>query len=200
MNDNELDRLLDLWEAPPPRRSLRDGLQARFPRSDRRGFASPLRWALAILLASVALVVALAGAVAIAQSSYTLSDLPVVRTLNGLYQNFLEARQAGRAKSIVTRIAESEPQVFVDGRSVAPLEFGPAATMNVQIPGEGVYSITSYPVAERRTADGRPTGWVEAGHIHGKVIEFRAAGKQVRIECNKPIVDGDRPVFAIHRP
>lgn len=199
MNDNELNRLLDLWEAPRPRRSLRDGLRARFPRTDRLGFARPLRWALATLLASIALAGALAGGVAIARSSDNLSDLPFVRTLNDLYGSFLGALQAARAKSIATRVAESDPKVFVDGRLVGPLEFGPAATINVQIPGEGVYSITSHPVADR-TAEGRPTGWVEAGHILGNVIEFRAGGKQVRIECNKLIVDGDRPVFAIRRP
>jgi len=32
----------------------------------------------------------------------------------------------------------------------------------------------------------------------GNVIEFRAGGKQVRIECNK-IVDRERPVFALRR-
>jgi hypothetical protein len=37
MNDQELDRLLDLWEPPPPRPSLRDGLRAQFPRTDRLG-------------------------------------------------------------------------------------------------------------------------------------------------------------------
>jgi len=35
--------------------------------------------------------------------------------------------------------------------------------------------------------------------FNGNVIEFRTGGKQVRIECNKPIVDSDRPVFAIRR-
>lgn len=195
MNDRDLDRLLDLWEAPLPKRSLRDGLRSRFPRTERPGLSGPLRWAAAILLASVALAVALAGAVAIAQSSDSLADLPVVRTLNDLYQNFLQARQTGRAASIVSRIAESEPKVFVDGRSGAPLEFGPAATMNVRMPGEGMYSIALYPGTERRTG----AGWIEAGHILGNVIEFRAGSKQVRIECNKPIVDSDRPVFAIHR-
>lgn len=198
MNDNELDRLLDLWEAPPPTRSFRDGLRARFPRTHRPGFARPRRWAVAILLASVAFAVALAGGAAIAQSSDNLSD-SFFRTLNHLHRKLLEGWQAGRAESIATRIAESQPKVFVDGRLIAPLEFGPAATMNVQIPGEGVYSVTAYPVA-RRTADGRPTGWVEAGRMSGNVIEFGAGGKQVRIECNKPIVDSDRPVFAIHRP
>jgi hypothetical protein len=71
--------------------------------------------------------------------------------------------------------------------------------MDVQVPGEGVYSIISYPMRSHR-ADGGLTGWVEAGRIHGNVIEFQAGGAQVRIECDKPIVDSDRPVFALRRP
>lgn len=200
MNDNELDRLLDLWEAPAPRPSLRSDLRARFPRTDKFGFAHSLRWALAMALASVALAVALAGVVAIAQSSDSLSDLPFVRTLHQLYRNFSEARQAERAKSIATRVAESEPKVFVDGRLAAPLKLGPAATMNVQIPGDGVYSITSYRLAERRIADEHRTGWVEAGHMLGNVIEFQAGSRQVRIVCNQPIVDTDQPVFVRRQP
>lgn len=198
MNDTELDRLLDLWEPPSPSRSLRDGVRTRFPRAERFGFVRPLRWALATLVVSGALAIALAGAVAIAQSNDTLTDLPVIRSLNELYQNFVEARQAARAKEIATRISESAPKVFVDGRPVAPLQFGPAATMDVQIPGDGVYSITMFPMAER-TANDRPTGWVEAGHVSGNVIEFQAGGKQVRIESNRPIVDRTRPVFVMRR-
>jgi len=58
------------------------------------------------------------------------------------------------------------------------------------VPGEGVYSIISIPGL---------TGWVEAGHIHGNVIEFQAGGKQVRIECNRLLVDSDPPVFTKRR-
>jgi hypothetical protein len=199
MNDSELDRLLDLWEAPPVSRSLREELRARFPRAETLGFARPMRWAFATLLASAILTIGLAGAVAIAQSNQTLADLPVIRSLTDLYQNFVEARQAVRAKEIVERIAGSSPKVFVDGRLVAPLAFGPAATMDVQIPGDGVYSVTMFPISERRAADDRPTGWVEAGRISGNLIEFRAGGKSVRIECNKPLVDRDGPVFAMRR-
>ena len=56
-----------------------------------------------------------------------------------------------------------------------------------------MYSIISYPMRSRR-ADGGLTGWVEAGRIHRNVIEFQAGSKQVRIECDKPIVDSDRGV------
>jgi hypothetical protein len=97
------------------------------------------------------------------------------------------------------QIRESQPKVYVNGQLVAPLQYGPAARMDVHVLGEGVFSITSYPMGSHR-ADGGLTGWVEAGRIHGNVIEFQAGGKQVRIECDKPIVDSDRPVFAMRRP
>ena len=199
MNDSELDQLLNSWKAPAPRRSLRDGLRARFPRAERLGIARALRWTLATVLASVALAVLLAGAAAVAQSTGTLSDLPIVRVLNQMYQNFLEAREASRATSIVLKVGESEPRVFVDGLPAAPLELGPSATMRVQVPGEGEYSITPFRLMRLRDAAGLPTGWAEVGRMHGNVIEFRAGGKQVRIECNQPIVDSDRPVFAMRR-
>lgn len=101
-----------------------------------------------------------------------------------------------RVESIVAKIKQSDPKVYVDGSLMAPLEYGPAKTMNVLVPEEGLYSISLYRYTGLRTAGGRPTGWVEAGHIHGNEIEFRAGSKQVRIECNETIVDADRPVFA----
>ena len=99
----------------------------------------------------------------------------------------------------MAQIRQSEPKVYVDGQLVAPLVYGPGASMNVKVPEDGVYVITSYPMPSHR-ADGGLTGWAEAGRMHGNVIEFQAGCKQVRIECNKPIVDSDRPVFAMRRP
>lgn len=58
MNDAELDRLLDMWQPPEPPPSLREGLLARFPRGERRQFVRPLRWVLAIAIASIALALA----------------------------------------------------------------------------------------------------------------------------------------------
>jgi len=184
MNDSELDRLLDAWEAPAPPPSLREDLRARFPRGERRRFARPLRGALAIAAASAAL------AIALGQGGGDLSSFGPVRVLNQVYENLLAGFEAWRASSLVARIRQSDPRVYVDGQLVAPLEYGHAATINVHVPGEGVYSIISFPGL---------TGWVEAGHIHGNVIEFQAGGKQVRIECNRPLVDSDRPVFARRR-
>jgi hypothetical protein len=147
-----------------------------------------------ITLASFALIAALA------QTSDSYRDFPLVGILSRLYENFREGREAGRAASITARIRQSDPRVYVDGQLVAPLQYGPAATMDVQVPGEGVYSLTPYRFMQRQAADGRLTGWVEAGYMHDNAIEFEAGVKQVRIECNKPIVDSDRPVFAMRRP
>ena len=185
MNDAELDQLLAAWEAPAAPPSLRNGLKARFPRAERRSFVHPLRWVLVIVAAS------LTFAIAMEQTGENPWGFGLVRALHGLHDHLWGGLQAWRATSIAAQIRQSEPKVYVDGELVGPLEYGPAATMNVQVPGEGLYSITAY--------RGRLDGWVRAGHIHGNVIEFQAGSKQVRIECNQPIIDSDRPVLARRR-
>lgn len=192
MNDTELDRLLDTWEAPTPPRSLKKGLQARFPRAEQRRFGRPPRWVLVAATASVMF------AIGMQQSGASPGDFQLVRFVDNLYQSCLERIEAWRATSIVEQISESDPKVYVDGQLIAPLKYGPAATMEVQVPGEGVYSIISYPMRTHR-ADGALTGWVEAGYIRDNVIEFQAGSKRVRIECNRRIVDADHSVFAMRR-
>ena len=190
MNDTELDQLLDTWETPAPPSSLREGLRARFPRAERRRVARPQGWVLAV--ASIML------AIGVGQSGENGIDFRITHVLNQMYEDLLEGLQVWQATGIVAQIRQSDPKVFVDGQLVAPLGYGPGASMNVKVPENGVYVITSYPVPRHR-ADGELTGWVEAGRIHGNLIEFRAGSKQVRIECNKPILNSDRPVFAMHR-
>lgn len=193
MNETELDRLLDTWTAPAPPSSLREGLRARFPRAERRRFARPLGWVLAVTVASITL------SIGMGQSGDNLRGFRLIRMLNQLYENFQNGLEAWQSTSIVTQIRQSDPKVYVDGLLVAPLAYGPAASLNVQVPEDGVYVITSYPMPSHQ-ADGALTGWAEAGRMHGNVIEFQAGSKQVRIECNKPIVDSDRPVFVLRRP
>jgi len=193
MNDTELDRLLDAWEAPPPRPSLRENLRLRFPRAERRRFSSPLRWALVAAVASITL------AVGMGQSGRNPADNPLIGILNHMYEHVLFVMETWRAKSIVDHIRQSDPKVYVDGQLVGPLEYGPAATMRVDVPGDGTYSLTSYPVS-RQDAAGRPTGWTEAGQIQGDRIEFQAGSRQVRIKCNRPITDSELPIFARRHP
>lgn len=188
MNDVELDQLLDTWIAPAPSPSLRHDLRARFPRTQPRRYVRPLRWALLIALSFIL-------AVALAQSSENRWDVPVVRALNQMYQKFIEAQDARRSSAIAREIRDSEPRTYVDGQLVEPPEYFASARLDVRVPGEGMYSITSFRFTPLKNAAGRPTGWVEGGRIHGNAIEFQAGSKHVLIECNKQIVDSDRPVF-----
>jgi hypothetical protein len=185
MNDTELDRLLDTWEAAPPPRTMREGLRARFPRTERRRLARPVTWVLVLAAASAVL------AIGMEQSGGHPRDLQLARVFGRLYEGIIQSVEAWQATSIVARIRQADPKVYVDGQLGPPLEYGHAATLAVRVPGEGVYSIISYRGL---------TGWVEAGNIHGSVIEFRVGSRRVRIECNKPIVDSDRPVFARRQP
>jgi hypothetical protein len=185
MKDSELDRLLDSWQAPTPPRSLKDGLQKRLPLLPARSFTRPLRWAMLIAVGSVTL------AIGMEQSGGNALNSRLVRVVNQVYENLLAGFEAWRASSLVAHIRQSSPQVYVDGQLAGSLEYGPAATMNVRVPDEGLYSIISYSRGL--------TGWVEAGRIHANMIEFRAGARQVRIECDRPIVASDLPVFVRRR-
>src|SRR5208337_4084981 len=88
MNDSELDGLLESWEAPAPPASLREGLRARFPRAERRGFARPLRWALAIAVASATLGI---GMEQMGESGW---DFRLVQVLNQMYEHVVEGLEA----------------------------------------------------------------------------------------------------------
>lgn len=195
MNDMELDRLLDTWKAPAPARSLRNSLRGQFPRAERL-VARPRFWALVALAGSLVL------AVSIAQSSPPPSGLEFDGSFKyRIYRiyDLLRGGEAARAARIVAKMRESEPKVYVDGQAAASLEYGPAATVNVQVPGQGLYALTFFANMRTTNAVGRPTGWIQAGHAHENVVQFDAGGRRVRIECNQWIVDRDRAVFVMHR-
>ncbi|HKE22352.1 MAG TPA: hypothetical protein VKB88_08175 [Bryobacteraceae bacterium] len=181
MNDDELDRLLDAWEPPPPPVGVRKRLRARLPQAEQRRFTHWRRWALLIAVASATL------AISLGQSTDTQWPIQFTRLYDWLIQNI----DIWRAGEIRDRVRLSDPKVYVDEQLVSPPNYGPAAKISVSVPGDGVYSIISVPGI---------TGWVENGRIHGSVIEFKAGNKQVRIECNKPIVQSDLPVFVRHQP
>jgi len=179
MNDKELDQLLDCWEAPPSPRSLRDGLRARFPRAERRRIAHPLRWLLVAGAASVAL------AVGMEQTGASPWDFRIGQTFQGWYEAFKSGVEFHHAAYIVGMIRNSDPKVYIDGKLAGSVEFKHATRMDVDVPGEGVFSVMLV-----RGLD----GFTEDGTIHGNMIEFQAGSKQVRIECNSPVVHSERPV------
>ncbi len=111
--------------------------------------------------------------------------------IHRLHADLIQSLEAWWTAGLAARVREADPKVYVNGELTAPPGYGPAATINVRVPGQGVYSITSFPGL---------AGWTEAGHIHSSVIEFMAGGSQVRIECTRPIVNSDVPVFVRHQP
>lgn len=191
MNDNELDRLLNAWEAPAPPELMRQRLRARFPRAERTQFAGPLKWAL-VGLCSLGLTIA------IAQTGESHGDV-VMHMVDHVYTVFIFTVDGHRASLIRNEIRQSQPKVYVDGQPAGPLEYRGGATLVVHMPEGGVYAISTVRYMDR-FSPGRGQGWVEAGHIRGNLIEFAAGAHQVRIVCNSSIVDGERPVFVAHRP
>jgi hypothetical protein len=191
MNDAELNQMLDSWEAPAPAASLREGLLDRFPRAEPRRFGRKLVWALATVAASLVLVIGLG------QGADYSSDFPMLRFIGDFYNHILDGFDLHQMHGLMVRIEQSSPRVSVDGQPAAPLVYGPGTAMSVEVPGGGTYKFISVRRREEflLSRGGTPAGWVDAGHIHGSMIEFEAGGKQVRIECNQPIADSDRVVF-----
>jgi hypothetical protein len=185
MNDTELDRLLDTWEAPASPPSLRERLRARFPRTERRKLTRPLGWVLVAAAASLTL------AIGMEQTRTNPWDFQIGEIFQRLHMHLYEAFEAHRAAYLRSEIRAADPKVYVDGQPAPPLEYGGGARMDVQVPGDGVYSVLIYSLA--------PAGWAKAGRIHGNVIEFQAGTRQVRIECNRQIVSDNRPVFVRRR-
>lgn len=188
MNDTELDRLLSTWESPAPPKSMRDRLRARFPRAERRGFARPLKWGL-IALCSLGLTFA------IAQTGNAHGDA-VMHIVDHVYGVVVYTVDMHRAAFLRNDIRQSQPKVYVDEQLAGPLEYRGGATLAVRMPGDGVYVVSTVRYLDRFAGKGQ--GWVESGRIHGNLIEFEAGGHQVRIECNRSIFDGERPVLVVH--
>ena len=185
MNDSELDRLLDAWQAPAPPARLRREIRERFPRAERRGLVRQVRWLAAVAAATAAL------AVGMEQSGGALADSSVVRVRSGFYDHLMEAVEAHRMAAMVWWIRQSEPRTFVDGRPAPPIEFRHSAVFDVQIPGDGIYSIA---------ISGRALqGWEQAGRIHGSTIEFQAGVHHVVIQCSRSLTSSEMPVLVQRR-
>jgi len=179
MNDTELDQLLDSWQAPPPPRSLRDRLRARFPRAERRRFTHPLRWVLVAAAASVTL------AIGMEKTGASPWDFRVGQAFTGFYDHLVHLVDMHHASYTVGIVRNSQPKVYINGQLAGSLQFKHATRIDVDVPGEGVFSVMLVRGLN---------GFTEAGTIHGNVIEFQAGSKQVRIECNTQLVHSERPV------
>lgn len=185
MNDLELDRLLDSWEAPAPPAWLRAGLRERFPHPTRRTVRRPLGWLLAIAIASATL------AIGMEQSAERLAGSSIVEILSGWYDAFLYGVQAHRVAALTMQIRDSDPRVFVDGAPAPPLQFRHSTVFDVQIPGDGIYSITFGNLELK--------GWVRAGRIDGSVIRFQAGTHRVAVDCRQRLMISDAPVWLRRR-
>jgi hypothetical protein len=180
LNDTELDRLLDTWDAPAPPRGLRERVRAAFPNAERRGFSGRF-W---LTMGAAA---ALCATLAVGMER--VADAPgdgLLMPVYDVFSHIVESVHAYHTKTIVERIRVSQPTVYVDGKPTGALEFGHAATMRVSIPGAGVYRVEMF---------GAMAGWTEAGTMLGNNIEFVVDGRHVRIECSQPIGSRERAIF-----
>jgi hypothetical protein len=183
MNDTELDQLLNTWEAPMPPRTLRSDLRDRFPRAERRWFGRPLRWVLVGIVACATL------AIGTEQGSGRPFGWLFER-LRGFYESFMYGVGGYQAAAVRNQIRASNPQVYVDGHLAGPIIYKGGATLWVDVPGDRAYGVSTY----------HDKNWPEAGRVHDNLLEFQAGGHQVRIVCDKPVVESDLPVYWIRQP
>jgi hypothetical protein len=185
MTDTELDRLLNSWPAPEPPRSLRRDLRARFPRRERQNVRGPLRWALVAALAS--------GVIAVGMQQITvgLSSHHILEVFSGWYDAFVFGLQAHRYATLAIQIRDSDPRVTIDGQPGPPLRPGHAMSFELDIPGDGVYSIVAGDLGEK--------GWTRAGRVEGSALRFDAGSHHVVVECGERLLIGDAPVLVRRR-
>ena len=187
MNDRELDKLLDRWEAPSPSPALREGVRARFPRAEGRARRFPLRWLLAAAVVSATLAIAMGQG---GDASMDGIGAHLMRLHNMVFRWFHPSYGALEVRG---KLLKSEPKVYVDGQLVAAPQFGAwrAGTTWLEVPGAGVYLFTTYP--------GELKGFQQAGGVHSNVVKFQAGSKQVRIECNAPVTEDDQAIYVSRR-
>ena len=180
MNDRELDRLLDSWQAPAPPPSLRDKVRARFPRTERRAASRPWRWVLAAGVAFAMLTVAMG------QSNDTSAGARIAQALAAFWDHIAEAFDAHRVAALTGQILSSEPHVLIDGNAGPALERVHAASLVVTVPGDGQYWINFYPKPLQ--------GWIQAGRIKETYLEFEAGSHHVVVACNRRLMMSDAPI------
>ena len=194
MNDAELDRLLDTWQAPGPGPALRERVRAATVRERGIHFTrtlsnAPLRsrlgWLFAIGVAVAALTVAMG------QSVDSSAGSRIAQALGEFWGHLADAFQAHRVAALSNQIRESDLQVFIDGKPASALTFRHSTVFDLQVPGDGVYSITFWP---------KPlSGWTRTGQIKETYIEFEAGAHHVVITGNRRLLISDCPVLVRHR-
>jgi hypothetical protein len=184
MNDTELDRLLNAWQAPKPPRGLREKLRSRFPRAERRVMRRPLRWLLAGLVFA-------ALTVAMGQSGDSSVGSRLGQTLMDCWNRIVSGVRVHRVSALVSQIMDSDPQVSVDGKPALALERWHASTLLVQVPGDGVYYVSFFSLPH--------DGWQQTGQIKETYLEFDAGTHHVVITCNRRLMMSDSPIFVLRR-
>jgi len=170
MTDNELDQLLDTWQAPAAPPSLRARVLAAFPKRQRRNLRLGLRWVLAITAASCVLAIGMEQ-----KGPITLDNLATgVHHVHNEMIGWLDEVWIGH---VLASFRGSELKIYVDGELQPQAEYGGGgATMWMRIPGDGKYYLT---LSARSFEGPRPP---VAGRFDGHVLEFRLGARAVRIE------------------
>jgi hypothetical protein len=193
MNDTELDRLLDTWHAPAPRRELRETVRAatvteRYTELHQHRTAplwSRLRWVIAIGVAFVALTVAMG------QGNDSSAGSRIAQALTDCWERVMFGIRVHRVQALVAQIMASDPQVSVDGKPAPAVQRWHASTLFVQVPGDGAYYVSFFSLPR--------DGWRQTGQIKETYLEFEAGTHHVVIVCNRRLMMSDALIYVMRR-
>jgi hypothetical protein len=187
MNDTELDKILDTWQAPEAPRTLRHGVQAAFPKQPARRFGRPLRWVLAIGLASGVLALGMQAPADGGSWGFSLQGFHT-----HLQMFFDNVHRALGIQDVRVRLVN--PKVEVNGKVVMELESALTAQLvRLPVPGQGRYALSLYPIE----------GWQPIATAAGRdtVIDFDDGGAHVKISQDSPFIPAaNRTVYVYKVP
>ena len=123
------------------------------------------------------------------------SDSPagsrIVQALSELWEHLADTFQAHRVAALVSQIRGADPQVSIDGKPGPALVFQHSMVFDLEVPGDGLYSITFFP---------KPlNGWKRTGQVKETYLEFEAGAHHVVIACNRRLMMSDSPIMVRRR-
>jgi len=172
MTDNELDRILNRWQAAQPSSGFRGRVLDNFPFSVRRTFKRPIRWALAIAAASGVLAIGMER-----NGHWSIEDLAA--QVQGYPVRVMTWVGRAWVGHVLAGFRDSQLKIYVDGELRTDAEFGGGGEgWWVRVPGEGKYLLAMSRLMFEGPVPPR------SGQFDGHVLEFQSGGRAVRIESD----------------
>lgn len=189
MNDQELDALLDTWEAPEPSPALREAVRNGVPHAPvKRSY----RWLAAA--AAIVIVAGMAGVVAMGSGHAQVSGGGNSESFFEHFSHSIAERHLQFAMWVQSLFGapahEVSPKLYIDGQlsDARPQSIGEGMGVHFFLPDQNVYVITLGSGIELQPA----------GTVRDATVRFEWQGRQYKIVGGKRLVaGGEQPVYVL---